>query len=96
MTKDWYDVAYVLLHNDDGGPEVAARRVVVRFGDMLVGSTETALTELSTNFTDADSQGSVAYATTMSGMHTDLDINVLANDAVAAVAMFMGGLWTSG
>ncbi len=70
MTKDWYDVAYVLLHNDDGGPEVAARRVVVRFGDMLVGSTETALTELSTNFTDADSQGSVAYATTMSGMHT--------------------------
>ncbi len=92
LTKDWYDVAYVLLHNDGGGPGAAADRVIDRFGAMIVGSTETALAELSANFTDADSQGSIAYATTMSGMHADLDFNVLANDAVAAVAVFIGGL----
>jgi hypothetical protein len=90
LEKDWYDVAYVLLHNDDGGPEPAARRVVERFGDMLVGSTETALSELASNFTDSDSQGSIAYATTTVGMHPDLDVDVLANDAVAAVSTFTG------
>ena len=96
LTKDWYDVAYVLLHNDDGGPEQAARRVTERFGSMLVGSTETALSELSANFTDADSQGSIAYATTMVGIHPDLDLDVLANDAVAAVSTFTGSLQSFG
>src|SRR2546430_11027394 len=27
LEKDWYDVAYVLLHNDDAGPDAAAQRV---------------------------------------------------------------------
>jgi hypothetical protein len=96
LEKDWYDVAYVLLYNDDGGPVQAARRVAKRFRDMLVGSTETALSELTANFTDADSHGSVAYATTMVGMHSDLDLDVLANDAVAAVATFMDALAPQG
>jgi hypothetical protein len=96
LTKDWYDVAYVLLHNDEGGPQAAARRVSDRFGDRLVGSTETALSELSANFTDADSQGSVAYATTMSSMHGELDFDILSNDAVAAVSIFINGLVLGG
>ena len=46
LEKDWYDVAYVLLHNDDGGPDAAAQRVRDRFEAALVGPTETALVEL--------------------------------------------------
>jgi hypothetical protein len=90
--KDWYDIAYVLLHNDDGGPDAAARRVRERFGDALGGSTSTALGELAANFTDAASQGSIAYADTMIGLHPELDKDVLANDAVAAVATFIDAL----
>ena len=41
---------------------------------------------------DADSQGSKAYASTMFGMYPDLDEDVLANNAVAAVATFISGL----
>jgi hypothetical protein len=92
LTKDWYDIAYVLLHNDAGGPAASASLVRERFGDSLVGSTETALSELAANFTDADSQGSKAYASTMFGMYPDLDEDVLANNAVAAVATFISGL----
>lgn len=58
LEKDWYDIAYVLLHNDDGGPAAAAARVRDRFGNMLVGATETAISELAANFSDADAQGS--------------------------------------
>jgi Nucleotidyl transferase AbiEii toxin, Type IV TA system len=96
LTKDWYDVAYVLLHNDDGGPIAAARRVRDRFGAALVGSTETALGELAANFVDATAQGSDAYATIMSGLHTELDSDVLANDAVSAVIAFVTELPVDG
>jgi hypothetical protein len=88
LPKDWYDIAYVLLHNDDGGPSQAARLTVDRFGKDLVGATDTAIGELSANFVDDTAQGSVAYATTMVNSHPELDIDVLANDAVAAVAIF--------
>jgi len=92
LTKDWYDIAYVLLHNDEGGPRVAAQRARDRFGDALVGSTTTALQELSANFADASAQGSSGYAETMLGQHPELDGDVLANDAVAAVAEFIEGM----
>jgi len=36
----------------------------------------------------------VAYATTMTGLHPDLDEDVLANDAVAAVRIFVTVLRT--
>jgi len=83
LEKDWYDVTYVLLHNDDGGPVAAAQRVRDRFEAALVGPTETALVELAANFTNVRAQGSIAYAATMLGLHPDLDYDVLANDAVA-------------
>lgn len=96
LTKDWYDLAYVVLLNDDGGPLAAARRIRERFGDALVGSTATALGELAANFADATAQGSVAFAQTMSGLHTELDPDVLANDAVAAVGAFVTELHIDG
>lgn len=80
------------MANDEGGPGVAARRVVEQFGEALVGATETALSELAANFTDGDAQGSVAYATTMQTMHPEMDLDVLANDGVAAVSLFLKDL----
>jgi hypothetical protein len=96
LVKDWYDIAYVLLYNDEGGPAAAARLVRERFGSALTGSTATALSELSANFVDADTQGSIAFATTMVGLHTELDADQLANDAVAAIAIFIAGLRMDG
>jgi len=60
LEKDWYDIAYVLLHNDDGGPGAAAQRVRDRFEVALIGPTETALAELAANFTNVEAQGSIA------------------------------------
>ena len=92
LPKDWYDIAYVLLHNDGGGPSEAAQLTLDRFGNDLVAATETAIGELSANFADGAAQGSVAYAATMVNLYPDLDIDVLANDAVAAVAIFVAAL----
>lgn len=92
LTKDWYDIAYVLLHNDEGGPVTAAHRIRERFGDALIGSSVTALGELSANFADAAAQGSAAFVETMIAIHPDLDGDVLANDAVAALAAFIAEL----
>ena len=92
LPKDWYDIAYVTLHNDEGGPGPAADRVIAVFASDLIGQTETALGELGANFADADAQGSAAYAMTMFGLHPDLDVDMLANDAVAGVTSFIKGL----
>lgn len=88
LPKDWYDVAFVLLHNDAGGPEAAALRVREVFGTDLVGETLTALNELLANFNDPGSQGPRAYARQMIIDHPDQDGGTLAADAVVAVATF--------
>lgn len=92
LKKDWYDIAYVVLHNDEGGPAAAAERVRARFDPDLVGQTETALGELGANFARPDAQGCAAYAQTMNRLHPELDIDVLANDALAGIAAFLEGI----
>lgn len=82
--KDWYDIAYVLLHNDAGGVEAAARTVLARFGSD-VASVRTALDDLRDNFADVAAQGAVAYADEMHSNHPDLERRVLLADAVTAV-----------
>jgi hypothetical protein len=92
IEKDWYDIAYVVLHNDDGGPDAAAEQVRSVFAADLVGQTATAVGELAANFTDDNAQGSIAYAQTMFNLYPDLDPDVLANDAAAGIAAFVAGL----
>jgi hypothetical protein len=92
LVKDWYDIAYVVLHNDEGGPGAAAHLVRGVFGAKLVGQTETALGELGANFARPDAQGCAAYAHTMCRLHPELDVDVLANDALAGVNAFLEGL----
>jgi hypothetical protein len=86
--KDWYDIAFVLLHNDDGGPEAAADAVRAKFDSDLTGSLRTALADLCANFADRTAQGPQAYAEQMVADHPDLDGAILATDAVIAVETF--------
>jgi len=55
--KDWYDLAFVLLHNDAGGPIAAADAVTTRFPSDLVGATRTTLDDLLANFGAPADQG---------------------------------------
>ena len=91
-TKDWYDLAYVLIHNDAGGPRPAGHTVLDRFAADLVGETRTALDDLAVNFTHVDAQGPIACADTMLELHPESDRDVLANDAVTAVNVFVAAL----
>ena len=93
LPKDWYDIAFVLLHNDAGGAEEAGGEVLSRFREELVGETRTALDDLAANFADPGAQGPRAYATQMLIDHPDLDPAVLAADAVLAVATFHSTLF---
>jgi hypothetical protein len=86
--KDWYDIAFVLLHNDAGGPEEAARVVLEQFGDELVGAPRTALDDLAANFAERQSQGPDSYAAQMLADHPDLDRTETATDSIVAVTAF--------
>lgn len=85
--KDWYDIAYVLLHNAAGGVEEAARAVLDRFATDMRSMT-TALDDLADNFADPSAQGALAYADEMHRNHPDLDHRALLADGVAAVLGF--------
>ena len=90
-TKDWYDIAFVLLHNDTGGPSDAATCVRDRFG-AEIDAIGTAFDDLRANFAVADAQGPQAYAQQMRIDHPELDPTTLAADAVLAMEEFHRGL----
>jgi hypothetical protein len=85
--KDWYDIVFVLLNNDAGGVEQAADAVRDRFGPELP-SVRTNLDDLLANFADPTAQGPRAYVEQMLIDHPDLDLAVLAADAVLSVERF--------
>lgn len=93
--KDWYDIAFVLLHNNAGGPEAASEAVLARFPGEIVGATRTALNDLVANFVDTAAQGPQAYADQMMVDHPDLDRKAVVADAVVAVKTFYGLLTES-
>jgi len=92
-TKDWYDMAFVLLHNDAGGPRSAALAVRAAFPDHLMGSVRTALDDLAANFTRPGDQGPQAYASQMLVDHPELDGPTLQADAVLALEEFYDTLF---
>lgn len=91
--KDWYDVAFVLLHNDAGGPKAAALEVRRIFGKELVGAIRTALDELFANFQSTNNQGPQAYVTQMLIDHPDRNRKELLADAVLAIGEFYSELF---
>lgn len=86
-TKDWYDITFVLLHNNLGGPVDAANAVIARFGNSVT-ALDTALADLAANFADDHSQGPLAYADQMLIDDPTLDRATLIADAIAAVGEF--------
>ncbi len=90
--KDWYDIAFVLLHNDLGGPSQAAQAVVDRLGKEALKASSTALADLAANFADSRSQGPAAYADQFLVDRPDYDRSQTKADAVTAVAEFCEAL----
>ncbi len=95
LPKDWYDTAFVLLHNDAGGPAAATDAVRSRFSADLPGM-ESAIEDLSANFEDAQSQGSLAYADQMTVDHPEIDRATSLADAATAVTDFCDRLLQRG
>lgn len=87
LPKDWYDIAFVLLHNDLGGTVQAANAVIEKFGKNLKAM-ETPLAELAANFAGEQSQGPAAYADQMMQDDPGLDIKMLKAIAITAVNEF--------
>ena len=91
--KDWYDIAFVLLHNDLGGAAAAGRRTVELFSRELTGGPiRTALDDLLANFELPEAQGPEAYANQMLIDHDDMEEATLRADAVTAVSEFHAAL----
>jgi hypothetical protein len=90
-TKDWYDIAFVLRHNNEGGPQEAADRVRALFAPDLAGMAS-ALDDLAANFNSPGDQGPVAYAEQFAVDHPDSDQEALKADAVFVVNAFRARL----
>ena len=90
--KDWYDIAFVLLHNDLGGPTDAAKAVREKLGADAISASNTALNDLVANFTDLDAQGPNAYADQYLVDHPEYNRNTAKADAIAAVSEFCDAL----
>lgn len=84
--KDWYDIAYVLLHNN-AGPTAGATAVTLAFGSVALVA-RTWLLELRANFGDSDSQGTSAYVEQFLLDHPDQDPQELGADAMLAMDDF--------
>ena len=89
--KDWYDIAFVLLHNDEGGLQGAIDAVRGRFGSRLAG-VRTELAELAANFADRGAQGVQAYAEQIVLNNTGVDHEEALTEAMVAVGGFCRGV----
>ena len=86
--KDWYDIAYVLLNNDHGGPAAAAEEVRSRFSADL-DPIEPMLQDLGANFADPHAQGPMAYSSQLALDHPDVPADTACADAVIAMETFL-------
>jgi hypothetical protein len=85
--KDWYDIAFVLLHNDYGDASEAAAHVEQTFG-AEVSSLASAIKDLRANFDGPGTQGTAAYVGQITLDHPDLDPGTAAADGQTAVQTF--------
>lgn len=83
--KDYYDIAFVLLHHNPA-PDSPADRVLARFG--VPAQIRTPLIDLQANFAGDTTQGTEAYVRQMTQDHPEVPPDVAATDARLAVAQF--------
>lgn len=84
LAKDMYDFAYVLVHNDAGGPGAAAEQVIAMFGHELP-SLHTTFREVAASFSSPTDAGPSAYAKLAFESDPESERALLAADAYAAV-----------
>jgi hypothetical protein len=92
LEKDMYDLAYVLIHNDAGGPGPAAGEVIAKFGTDLP-SLQSMFREVGASFSSPADAGPTAYVRLALDNEPDEDSALLAADAYAAIAEFLGRLY---
>jgi hypothetical protein len=85
--KDWYDIAYVLLHSDSYEPRSAAVRVLDVLGP-ITGSTISNLIDLRANFDGAQAQGTQAYVEQITLDDPEIDRATATADCQLAVEAF--------
>ncbi len=92
LEKDLYDIAYVLIHNDLGGPLAAAERVQDAFG-VPRGEVLSMLREVQASFSSPKDFGSLAYARIAQEISAEgAGAEYHAADAYAAVQAFVTAL----
>lgn len=92
LDKDMYDLAFVLLHNAEGGPTAAASLVMSKFGDDLPRLT-TMFREVAASFSSPSDTGPSAYAQLAFENEPESEPEQLAADAYAALSEFIGRLY---
>ena len=93
--KDWYDIAFVLLHNDQGGPQGAISAVRRKIKSELAGM-QTELADLAANFADRDAQGAQAYADQITVNNDGISHDEAVTDGMVAVEWFCDELSRGG
>jgi hypothetical protein len=91
QSKDWYDIAYVLLNSDYGDPAAAAERVWEVF-DVSIVAAGSALRDLYANFAEPAAQGTNAYVDQITLDYPGIDPATAAADGQLAVQMFCNDL----
>lgn len=87
--KDYYDLAYVLLHNRAGGPQEAARALKTGNLSSELESLRSTFLELSERYRRTTDSGPMRYAEQMLLVEPAAEAAALRADAVAAVREFV-------
>lgn len=94
--KDYYDLVYVLMNNRAGGPEQAARRLLVgEFADDLP-SLRSTFVEIRERYLKTTDGGPLGYAEQAREVEPEAEEALLRADAVDVVQRFIGALGLQG
>jgi hypothetical protein len=91
-TKDYYDLVYVLLHNQAGGPEQAAQQLLAGALAGELPALRTTFIEVRERYTKTADAGPRAYAEQALEVEPDAEASLLRADAVDVVQRFFGAL----
>lgn len=92
LAKDYYDLAYVLIHNQLGGPREAAELLREgKFKDQLT-DLNSLFEEIDARFSSSSTYAAECYASQMLIVDPELQENVLRTNATIAVGEFLEAL----
>lgn len=92
LAKDYYDLAYVLIHNQAGGPRQAAE--LLRAGKLSDKLTDLSslFEEIDARFSSSSTYAAASYASQMLLVDPELEENILRTNATVAVREFLEAL----